>query len=280
MVKALADEVRGLKATVAALQCSNGKPSSTTWTTVPTGGSKGKGKLGGKVNDPGPKSGHSTSDSDSSPSTSPQPSRNPAGERKQQWHSIKSLPARRPNKPPKAPASSENYKPVDGVRRVWGTMRDSSCQTVLGTLQRLTSVAQSIEVRRKFKKVGEKKVRWWFLIRGEESVFECLQTEWANVENSTSWKLEQCYQPATPPTETSEPSESTSNPDQPTPSNPTAGIPRESVSNPEQPTCSHTSASETPDPGASPISGPTNAPSPAQSPANSLSPRQESANTN
>ena len=181
------------------------------------GGSKGKGN-------PGPKSGHSTSDSDSSPSTSAQPSRKPAGERKQQWHSIKSLPARRPNKPPKAPASSENYKPVDGVRRVWGTMRDSSCRTVLGTLQRLTSVAQSIEVRRKFKKVGEKKVRWWFLIRGEESVLECLQTEWANVENSTSWKLEQCYQPATPPTETSEPSEPTSNPDQPTPSNPTAGI--------------------------------------------------------
>ena len=42
------------------------------------------------------------------------------------------------------------------------------------------------------KKRGNTEVWWWFLIRGEETVRE---QEWVNIENSTSWKLECCYQP-------------------------------------------------------------------------------------
>jgi len=87
---------------------------------------------------------------------------------------------------------------VDGVRRVWGTMRGCSYRTVLSTLQRLTTVAEKVEVRRKFKKRGSIEVRWWFLIRGEQSVLQTLDQEWMNVENSTSWKLEHCYQPVSP----------------------------------------------------------------------------------
>ena len=39
-------------------------------------------------------------------------------------------------------------------------------------------------------------VHAWFLIRGEETVLQNLDREWVNIENSTSWKLERCYQPA------------------------------------------------------------------------------------
>ena len=133
---------------------------------------------------------------------------------KQQWHSVKTLAVNHPkqqkargsyqngpNTPPGghgATALSENQEVVDGVRRIWGTMRGCSYRTVLSTLQRLTTVAEKVEVRRKFKKRDSTEVRWWFLIRGEESVLQTLDQEWMNVENSTSWKLEHCYQPVSP----------------------------------------------------------------------------------
>ncbi len=57
---------------------------------------------------------------------------------------------------------------VDGVRRVWGTMRSCTPKTLLSTLQRVTTVAEHVEVRRKFKVKGNTEIRWWFLILGEE----------------------------------------------------------------------------------------------------------------
>ena len=126
---------------------------------------------------------------------------------KQRWHSVKTLGVKRPehrgaggshsnsNTSPGGHGATENRQVVDGVRRVWGTMRGCSYRTVLSTLQRLTSVAENVEVRRKFKKRGNTEVRWWFLIRGEETVLQNLDMEWVNIENSTSWKLERCYQP-------------------------------------------------------------------------------------
>ena len=55
---------------------------------------------------------------------------------------------------------------VAGVRRIWGTMRGCSSKTVLTALQRLSTVADKVEVRRKFKKKKNNSVQWWFLIRG------------------------------------------------------------------------------------------------------------------
>ncbi len=109
-----------------------------------------------------------------------------------------------------------------------GHCKGCSCRTVLSTLQRMTSVAHSIEVRRKFKKVGEKTVRWWFFIRGEEPILQSLESEWTNIESSTSWKLKLCYQPATP--------------------SPESNVPREPTLSPDQPTCSLTNAGEVPEP--------------------------------
>ena len=46
---------------------------------------------------------------------------------------------------PKCPS-----KEVPGVRRVWGTMRNCSNRTVLIVLQRLSTVSEKVEIRRKF----------------------------------------------------------------------------------------------------------------------------------
>ena len=82
---------------------------------------------------------------------------------------------------------------VEGVRRVWSTLRNCTYRTVLSTLRKLTSVGEKVEVRRKFKKRDGSEIHWWFLIRGEESVLQVLQMEWEKVEYSTSWKVELCH---------------------------------------------------------------------------------------
>ena len=82
---------------------------------------------------------------------------------------------------------------VDGVRRVWGTMRGCSSGTILTTLQKLSTVAERVEVRRKFKKRKNNTTQWWFLIRGEEQVLQKLEQEWERVQTQTSWKLERCH---------------------------------------------------------------------------------------
>ena len=74
-------------------------------------------------------------------------------------------------------------------------MRGCSYRTVLSTLQRLTTVAENVEVCRKFKKRDNTEIWWWFRMRVEESVLQNLDQEWVNIKNSTSWKLECCYQP-------------------------------------------------------------------------------------
>ena len=62
-------------------------------------------------------------------------------------------------------------------------MRGCSYRTVLSTLQQLTTVAENVEVCRKFMKRGNTEIRWWFLIRGEESILQNLDQEWVNIEN-------------------------------------------------------------------------------------------------
>ena len=63
------------------------------------------------------------------------------------------------------------------MRRVWGTMRDCSSRAVLAVLQKLTTLAEKVEVCRKFKKKGDNRVQWWFLIRADESVLRLLEQD-------------------------------------------------------------------------------------------------------
>lgn len=123
--------------------------------------------------------------------------------RKNRWHSVRTACGPGLNTNTSRDARQENAKQdtrevVDGVRRVWGTMKGSSCRTVLSTLQKLTTVAENLEVRRKYNKRGNSEVCWWFLIHGTEPILQTLEQKRENVENSTSWRLEQCYRPVRP----------------------------------------------------------------------------------
>jgi len=84
---------------------------------------------------------------------------------------------------------------VEGVRRIWGTMRGCSSKTILTALQRLSTVSDEIEVRRKFKKKNNS-VQWWFLVRGTEATLQSLEQQWERIRVQTSWKLERCHKPA------------------------------------------------------------------------------------
>ena len=120
---------------------------------------------------------------------------------RQHWFSVEALTKNNTGGPSVArrqhgSSRDENREVVEGVRRVWGTMKGCSCRTILSTLQRCSSISEKVEVRRKYKKKGENEIRWWFLIRGEEADLQTLEQEWSCIERQTSWRLEHCYQPS------------------------------------------------------------------------------------
>ena len=92
-----------------------------------------------------------------------------------------------------APANRRERVPVEGVRRVWGTLKATSTTAVASTLQKLTTVGNQISVR---KKTRSDTNRWWFLLKGTESLLCKLEGEWDKVSLQTNWKLEPCTKPS------------------------------------------------------------------------------------
>ncbi len=181
MVCCLAEEVHELKAAVAVLQSSNsastsarpreGATSNIQWSTVVSRDKRPALHVH--------KQQVQVTGSEERP-VKPDVAGNRQSEKKQRWHSVKTLPMASA-KHRKANVSSPKTQPcdrstgprqdirqvVDGVRRVWGTMRSCTPRTLLSTLQRVTTVAEHVEVRRKFKVKGNTEIRWWFHIQGE-----------------------------------------------------------------------------------------------------------------
>ena len=91
-----------------------------------------------------------------------------------------------------APASRERV-PVEGVRRVWGTLKATPTTAVASTLQKLTTVGSQLSVR---KKTRPDTNRWWFLLKGTEPLLRQLEGEWDKVSMQTNWKLEPCTKPS------------------------------------------------------------------------------------
>ena len=95
-------------------------------------------------------------------------------------------------------ASRLNRKPagekIPGMRKVWGSMRSCSVQSMASTIAKLCpTMVEKLQVRRKYKTSRDGKIsRWWFLIRGEEQVLTELEEKWGCVALQTSWKLEDC----------------------------------------------------------------------------------------
>ena len=82
---------------------------------------------------------------------------------------------------------------------MWGTKKDASTTVVLHTVRQLTKLDSNkrLSVKRKFYE-GEpgRRDRWWFLLRGPESVLDELENLWNCVSLQVGWRLETCTKPS------------------------------------------------------------------------------------
>ena len=81
---------------------------------------------------------------------------------------------------------------VQGVRRIWGTLKSASTTAVASTLSKLTTLGTQLTVK---KKVNPRGNHWWFLVRGTEEHLKKLEDEWERVSLQINWKLEPCTRP-------------------------------------------------------------------------------------
>ena len=99
-----------------------------------------------------------------------------------------------------------NSRPVeiDGVRKIWGTVKATTTSAVSNTLKRLTTVGSTLLVKRKFQAATNNghKERWWFTVRGDEADLVRLQSQWESVANQTSWRLQRVSYSTPPPSST------------------------------------------------------------------------------
>ena len=84
--------------------------------------------------------------------------------------------------------------PINGVRRVWGTLKTTTTGAVKNALSLVPEIpANTIVVKRKYK-VREKNVtRWWFNLRASEETLQQLESHWQRVQIQTAWKLEPVF---------------------------------------------------------------------------------------
>ena len=184
-VKALTDEVRVMKASVAAMQSQplpNGATSppmdqTKEWSVVVSKG-KGNGKRStGKGN--GMVQGKGSSGT--------------ATELKGAECSGHKGHATSSGKSTKPGSNNKKGIPVDNARKIWGTLRATACSAVTSAIKRLTSASlcEKLTVKRKFKATQDGKVKkWWFVVRGNKPDVELLVEEWHKIEIQTGWKLE------------------------------------------------------------------------------------------
>ena len=88
---------------------------------------------------------------------------------------------------------NREFEPVPGKRKIWGTMKSCSAIAVSNALHRLTTVSDSISVKRKFKQTSNSRIKWWHVVSGSEEELTKLEKVWELVQNQTAWKLEPCY---------------------------------------------------------------------------------------
>ncbi len=98
-----------------------------------------------------------------------------------------------PNPPATGTTSHGGQKkiPVEGKRRIWGTLKACSHTTVKRALDQLVpELKDKFQVKRRYKKLRGNKIRWWHVVSGAEQDLEDLQKAWEPVQIQTSWKLE------------------------------------------------------------------------------------------
>ena len=86
--------------------------------------------------------------------------------------------------------------PVVNARKVWGTLKPSTCSTVATVFKKLISqsLADRLTVKRKYTTNCNGSVqRWWYVGRGEELDLAELEKAWEAIATQTGWKLEPLF---------------------------------------------------------------------------------------
>ena len=197
MVRCLANEVRELKATVAALQCSSSSPGvdpcvemreTPEWSVVV---SKGNGH--GRRRKRKAKGENEAHRKGTLSYTAPLAHGTSTGAE---------LKGPECSGPTKASGSSnarshkKSRAPVSNARKIWGTLRSTACSAIAGAVKRLVSASlcEKLTIKRKFKSAQDGSIKkWWFVIRGKESDVELLEEEWHKISIQTGWKLEPVF---------------------------------------------------------------------------------------
>ena len=85
--------------------------------------------------------------------------------------------------------------PVEGARRVWGTLKVTTPNSVKSVIAKFCSVA-SLKFKRKTICDHDGRIkRWWFVMHGSEDALQILDSKWDLIQAHTCWKLEQCFKP-------------------------------------------------------------------------------------
>jgi len=92
------------------------------------------------------------------------------------------------------PSNSQKTVKADGARKIWGTLKTTTCTAVRNAISSVTKVSSSnLQIKRKYKlshNNPDTVTKWWFVVRGEESVLLELEREWNSIAMQTAWKLE------------------------------------------------------------------------------------------
>jgi len=188
-VNTLTDEVRSLKATVAAMRSQPPHSSASSSFTVQSrsgvvvskGKGNGNGRKGKRKGETEGKGNNANTDVPVGPECS--------GHKGLATDSGKSS----------TPVSSNKKAriPVNNARKIWGTLRSTACSAVTSAIKRLTSapLCEKLTVKRKFRSSQEGIIKkWWFMVRGNQPDLRILEEEWHKIEIQTGWKLEPVFQ--------------------------------------------------------------------------------------
>ena len=85
---------------------------------------------------------------------------------------------------------------IDNARKVWGTLRSTTCSAVTNAIKRLVSepLAETLLIKRKYKVNASGSItKWWYVVRGEKRDVELLERRWESISTHTGWRLEPTF---------------------------------------------------------------------------------------
>ena len=85
---------------------------------------------------------------------------------------------------------------IDNARKVWGTLRSTTCSAVTNAIKRLVSepLAETLLIKRKYKVNASGSItKWWYVVRGEKRDVELLERKWESISTHTGWRLEPTF---------------------------------------------------------------------------------------